>query len=125
MGYEIHCIDTGLRFVRPRAALETLQERNRVKPLFDDEDVAAAIEEATSIEEALEACCFDVECGSDGRVEKVFYEGKLLGDIEDVHRLFAILAPFVKPGSYLAFHDDEDNAWRYDFVRGRLRIREI
>ena len=124
MGYEIHCTESDFRIPRPRAALEALREADRERPIFDWREVTEEIQAATTLAEALEACCFEVELSSDDKIEKLFYEGKLLTELEDMARLFTVLAPYVKTGSFLDFHDAEGNAWRYSFKKERMRMTE-
>jgi len=123
MGYEIYCTESDFRVPRPRAALEAVKEADRERPIFDCE-VTEEIQAATTLAEALEACWFEVELSSDDKIEKLFYEGKLLTELEDMARLFSVLAPYVKSGSFLDFHDGEGNAWRYSFKKERMRITE-
>lgn len=122
MGYSIDCRDSRFRISRPRAALAALQAANRDRPLFDFEALPAEVQAARTVVEALEACWWEVEADEKGHVSGLFYEGKLLTSLEDVERLFATLAPFVRAGSYLAIHGEDGARWRYVFKNRRLRV---
>jgi len=124
VGYEISCVDSTFRVLDPKAALAALKAANRAAPLFDYDEIEQDVEDAETLGDALAACCWDVEEDADGRIDKLFYEGKLLTDFDDLERLFHTLAPFVRPGCFLAIEGEDGASWRYQFARGRLKIRE-
>lgn len=49
-----------------------------------------------------------------GHISETYCEEKKLY-IDEIETIFAILAPFVAPGSYITFRDENDNAWAYYF----------
>lgn len=50
------------------------------------------------------------------------FEDRLLLEIEDV---FATLAPYVEPGSYLVLHAGSGARWRYDFDGQRMTSTDV
>src|SRR3954469_22335165 len=107
MGYEITCVESSFRVTKPVSALAALKAANRRRALFDFEDIPVQVEKARTLAGALTACCWDVEKGADGRIAQLFYEGKLLTTIDDVERLFDVLAPFMRSGSYLLLEGED------------------
>ncbi len=125
MGFEITCIDSSFRVRRPRSALAALKAENERDPLWSEwEEVQSALAAAKTLTEALTACCWDVEHDAEGRIDKLFYEGKRLTNIEEVARLFAVLAPYVSMGSFLVLRGENGAGWRFRFANGKLRMRE-
>ena len=123
MGYEISCFESLVAILRPKSALAALKGANRQVSLFEGwDEVNDALEAAETLEAGLKACGWDAELDSDGRIEKLFYEGKLLTDIDDVERLFRIVAPFVRTGSFLMIEGEDGARWRFSFAKGGLRV---
>ena len=125
MGYSIDCRDSRFRVSKPKAAIAALKAANRKRPLFDFEEIPAQVEAARTVTDALQACCWEVEPDENGDVGALFYEGKVLTSVDDVERLFAILAPFVRTGSYLVIHGEGGSHWRYVFKNGGLRVENV
>jgi hypothetical protein len=125
MGYSIDCDESRFRVIKPQAALAALKAANRQQPLFDFEQIPAEIESATTLVEALQACCWDVELDEDERIAHLFYEGKILTNFDDLERLFGVLAPFVESGSFLILRGEDDAGWRYSFRNGQLRVEDF
>ena len=72
------------------------------------------LKNATSLDQAMEACRWSPEHTADVPTEEIsylYFQGDKLGD-EDV--LFDTLAPFVKVGSYIRIKG-EDSIWEYRF----------
>lgn len=124
MGYSIECHDSRFQISKPKAALAALKEANRRRALFSFEEIPVEIEAAKTVSDAIRACCWDIEEDENGNVAALFYEGKLLTTLGDVERLFGILAPFVKPGSYLVIQGEEGACYRYVFKKGKLRVEQ-
>jgi hypothetical protein len=123
MGYEITCRESSFKVLKPKSALAALKAAHRQAPFFEDfEEVPEGIDGATTLAAALAACDWDVERDADGKIDRLFYEGKLLTNFADVERLFQVLAPFVRTGSFLIVEGEDGDAWRFTFSKGRLRV---
>lgn len=71
---------------------------------------------ANTIEDIFDHTGFAVESMSLSRSQNMtlWYEHSPWHS-EDVEFLFDIIAPFVKPGSYISFQGEDDNTWAYYF----------
>jgi hypothetical protein len=127
MSATYNCSESDFKVVKPKAALAALKAANEQAPFFEgDPDAAPGIERAQTLGRALEACGWEVELLA-GKIDKLFYDGAILGDFdEDLVRLFRVLAPFVRSGSYLELSCTEYEVnLRFEFRRGGLKIRDI
>lgn len=71
----------------------------------------------TSLVEALVAWRWDASERIDGNVVIRYFTGERAGD-EDV--LFEAIAPYMEPGGYIMFHEEDGAVWRYLFEDGNL-----
>jgi hypothetical protein len=124
MGYEVTCIESLFRVAKPRSALAALKEAHERRPFWkESEEVQEDLARATTLRAALEACGWDVECAG-GRIEKLFYEGKLLTNFEEVERLFSVLPPYVRSGSFVHVEGEGGAKGELRFRGGKLRVHE-
>jgi hypothetical protein len=65
------------------------------------------------LEDALEAADFDVTTDDMLNVTGIQYERESYGDLEKV---FPLLRPFVRPGSFLEFVGEDGDRWRIKFT---------
>lgn len=73
--------------------------------------------EATTIEEAIKACHWTY----DSELREIHFEGEKYGD-EDT--IFAVIAPFVKKGSWITMSGEENAHWRWEFNGERVRAND-
>ena len=124
MSYDIRCTESDFVVLKPKSALAALKAANRRRPLFDYDDIPERIERAKTLGRALLECYWDVERDDEGRIERVFYEGNLLTDFDDLERFFGVLAPFVRSGSYVVIDGEDGLCFRYVFRKGKLRVMD-
>jgi hypothetical protein len=75
----------------------------------DDQAVRSAI----TLEAALQAWDWAMDCDEQGNVCAVWYDGNNAGDEEC---LWDALAPFVKPESYIEMSGEDGYIWRWVFL---------
>ena len=123
MGYEIRCLDCDFRVARPRSALAALKRAQGQQSFFEGgEDFTVELSKSKTLAEALRVFWWDVEEDADGRIERVLYNGVMNTDFDDIERLFRVLAPFVRSGSYLEIEGEDGDEWRFQFRKGKLRV---
>lgn len=71
------------------------------------------IESATTLEEVMSACRWDVDADGDGKISMIEFTGQKLGDDE---LLFQTIAPYVGAGSFIVITGEEDSIWRWFFT---------
>ena len=79
MGYEISCLESRFRVAKPEAALAALKVANSKQPLFDFEEIPDEVASASTLRDALTACCWDVELDENEAIDRLFYEGPAAG----------------------------------------------
>lgn len=72
---------------------------------------------ATTLTEAMAQWRYELTEG-DGGYKNITFTGEKAGD-ED--KLFAAIAPFVRAGSYVAFHGEDGAHWRWYFDGNTVR----
>lgn len=65
-----------------------------------------------TLEEALDEWSYHPEINSHGDIVDLWFDGEKIGD---ENQMFKALAPFVEPGSYLDFHGEDGELWRWYF----------
>lgn len=66
-----------------------------------------------SLVELLDDCCWRVEdLDDDGGIAYMYLDDNVIGDEED---WFKVIAPYVKPGSYLVFEGEDGHIWCWYF----------
>ena len=74
--------------------------------------VSQNFHEASNLKDILEHWGWSPEIDDSGNVVDIQFERSKLGD-EEI--LFAALAPFVKPGSYIEMEGEDSSHWRWWF----------
>jgi hypothetical protein len=77
------------------------------------------IESATTLEDALWCLGWDFQgLGEDGKkLQRIFFVGENLWEDE---KLFRVIAPYVKSGSYIEMFGEDGEQWRWCFEKGKL-----
>ena len=70
------------------------------------------IPQSDTLEEILSECCWNAETNVAGDIVEMYLEDNVLGDEEE---WMEVIAPFVKPGSWLAFEGEDGYIWCYYF----------
>lgn len=65
-----------------------------------------------SLEQGLDEWGYPVQTDTDGNIIDIWFDGEKMGD-EDF--MFKAIAPYVKAGSYLDFHGEDGELWRWEF----------
>jgi len=73
---------------------------------------------AKTLEEAMLAWRWEIDCGDDGSVQYIYFTGEKIGD--DMI-LFDAIAPFVEDGSYIEMQGEDGAIWRWVFADKKVQ----
>jgi hypothetical protein len=111
MGYHISVSDS--KFFIP--ADKKVAAMTAVRELGTGGWVDEDFRQRATLERTLECWRWLLNSNDQGDIVGLDFEGQKLGDDE---QLFRVLAPFVRPGSYIEVLGEEGYRWRWTFVEG-------
>jgi len=77
--------------------------------------------ETETLLDILDLLGFAVHLDSDGNIDSIGYDNKT-GN-EEI--FFMALAPYVKDGSWVLWHGEDDEIWGWEFADGRMYLRSV
>lgn len=121
MGYNVVQEDTSFRVsvakqLAALAAVKDLARKGTYRWVDNDEYF-----HARDLLQALEAWLWYATIDVHGNVTGLVFQGEKMGD-EDI--LFAAIAPFVEPGSFIQMLGEEGERWRYCFDGQAMRQKQ-
>ena len=123
MGYCINQRDTNFSIKKENIA-KAFEACKTFADKIDGENYAwvsnSVLKEAKNLSEFMNEWWWEPSFDADGDIDNIEFTGEKLGDDET---LFRILAPFVKPNSYIEVGGEDGSFWRWVF-KGR-KVKEV
>lgn len=116
MGFYMHQVDARF-FIPEKNVKKALKAVKKLKRAGGYSWVSEDFYLKNSLPTILAEWRWAVETDDDGNITHIAFEGEKLGDEVT---LFNALAPFVKAGSYIEMHGDEETMWRWVFENGEM-----
>lgn len=76
------------------------------------------IQGSRTLEELLDTWGYDVEVDDEGNIKDISFNSEKLGDEA---KMFEVIAPFVKSGSFIEMQGEDGALWRWTFKNGEMK----